>query len=428
MEEACCMQQRCIAPHSQPLPTSISMGRDRTAVLRDAKNNELRQVQPLRWGHSLARIIRESRCQKEGGYGFPAKSADDENPAKPGGSPSENREGSKFPRSGLRKQQSARNHTKQRPPLRTVGRTVLAVIHDQHRKLARLSDGMDAVETSSAAKNVPRGTSFGIRIDAERNRMIQTSLQGLPGPERMVYRSRQGEYTRGTGVNHGSTIALQANHGGFLCFGNTANCSAIGPQYNAIMTAWSLSCRDANVPLTYGDSIILQTGRHEIVGASRVLRQQRAGAGGTAVPTPQTVNFRGGNSDKARSLGRWVLQKCGDKGAVGTEVRHLDQVGLIPAPASLTSMSSFPALLALLFFTQVILHQQWVCLASNNPHDAVLKPFMGGDDTFGSAILGAGEGTGKDGKDVDPSCVWRICLVELATGTQEEAEGRLLEQ
>ncbi|CAM9851077.1 unnamed protein product, partial [Phaeothamnion confervicola] len=201
----------------------------------------------------------------------------------------------------------------------------------------------------------------------------------------------------GTTVFYGSTITLQAHHGGHLNFtpNQAMQASATGPRPNALLTIWDIYDPEAVAPVRpagisahdsaarYGDFLLLQVGRHEIMGTSLVVRHGADSSGGggvaggrtdndsgdgggrssvgatnsaggvakrnaaAAMGSPIAINFRAGNMEKARHIGRWQVlnAKAGDA-AKGQEVCHGDQI--------------------------VLQSCAWTCLASSGPASAVL--------------------------------------------------------
>eukprot|EP00752_Nemacystus_decipiens_P007019 g6297.t1 len=225
--------------------------------------------------------------------------------------------------------------------------------------------------------------------------------------------SRRGGFNKGSTITYGSTITLQAFHGGILCFNSKgkAQASALGAQPNALLTVWNLQDLQSNGPVRYGDVLLLQMGRHEVMGSSLIMHKEpkpqgglssskqtggtgphasaggageqdteeaardRSAAGvrtgplkssavgngggfgggaGAAVGNPVAVPFRGKNMDKAKHTGRWVIfHKDDPEGTQGLDVCHLDKV---------------------------VLMQTWLTLASDRPDDACLKQCGSVDD------------------------------------------------
>ncbi|CAM9874733.1 unnamed protein product, partial [Scytosiphon promiscuus] len=213
---------------------------------------------------------------------------------------------------------------------------------------------------------------------------------------------------QGSTITYGSTITLQAFHGGILCFNGKgkAQASALGAQPNALLTVWNLQDLQSKGPVRYGDVLFLQMGRHEVMGSSLIMHkdpkqkegaQSSAGAGsalsvgtsgeqeteeassttagragsskgssggsgggaapgsaGVAVGNAVAVPFRGKNMEKAKHTGRWVIfHKDEPEATQGSEVCHLDKV---------------------------VLMQTWLSLASDRPSAACLKQSGSVDD------------------------------------------------
>ena len=78
------------------------------------------------------------------------------------------------------------------------------------------------------------------------------------------------EYTPGCAIYYGSTVAIEAHHGSFLCLDSGRSCkaSAKGYEPHARFTIWNLDNLNSTGTLRYGDAVWLQCGRHEILGSS----------------------------------------------------------------------------------------------------------------------------------------------------------------
>ncbi|CAM9654745.1 unnamed protein product, partial [Chrysoparadoxa australica] len=212
----------------------------------------------------------------------------------------------------------------------------------------------------------------------------------------LEFSSAAPEYRPGTAISFGSTISLQAHHGGYLNFGgrDAVQASALGPLPNTLMTAWSLLSMDNAAPMCYGDALLLQIGRHEVLASSFVLRSGVPSDVGMPVP----LNFRRENMDKARHLAWWLILNPEDpEGTKGQEVCHLDNV---------------------------IFEQQWMCLASDTPQKASLKACGSVDHNPSDPS----DSTFKDTRGITPPCIWKLRLHQLPLDTKVEVENRLLEK
>jgi hypothetical protein len=176
------------------------------------------------------------------------------------------------------------------------------------------------------------------------------------------------DYMPGTTIYFGSSVAIQARHGGFLSFDRVDH---IKSSAHKIMNHSKFLITNADDPtdlglLRYGDAVWLMASQHEVLGAqyiaapshkigqSKDLLQKEILHKDTAeVNTnsrkirPVLVNSRGRNQFKAHQYGRWiVLNKERTIETLGEYVTHLDHI---------------------------MLEQGWYFLSSSSPWDAHMK-------------------------------------------------------
>eukprot|EP00903_Cladosiphon_okamuranus_P009623 g9159.t1 len=127
----------------------------------------------------------------------------------------------------------------------------------------------------------------GSDLEDEAALALERRLHAPPAIQ-FVSKSRRGGFNKGSTITYGSTITLQAFHGGILCFNSKASisalgkaqASALGAQPNALLTVWNLQDLQSNGPVKYGDVLFLQMGRHEVMGSSLIMHKEPRARGG----------------------------------------------------------------------------------------------------------------------------------------------------
>lgn len=110
------------------------------------------------------------------------------------------------------------------------------------------------------------------------------------------------EYVPGTVIYYGSTIAIQARHGGYLSFNDPKNIKAsahkVMPHSRYIVS----NANDATYTgaIKYGDAVMLQAGQHEVLGAQFTGTPQQGET--SRKIKPALINFRKENSQRAQSV------------------------------------------------------------------------------------------------------------------------------
>ena len=109
------------------------------------------------------------------------------------------------------------------------------------------------------------------------------------------------EYVPGTAIYYGSTIAVQARHGGYLSYNDAKNIKASAHKIMSHSRFIVTKADDATYvgTLKYGDAIMLQVGQHEVLGA-QFLGGPDIGESRTIKPA--LINFRRENAAKAASV------------------------------------------------------------------------------------------------------------------------------
>lgn len=190
------------------------------------------------------------------------------------------------------------------------------------------------------------------------------------------------EYVPGTSIYFGSSIALQAKHGGYLSYNDALNIKASAHkilQQTRFLVQNADDLTDIGI-LRYGDAIWLQAGQFDVLGAHY--------SGGPIIPgaqrtiRPGLINSRKQNIFKAQQYGRWiVLNSVNPIETIGQPVQHYDSI---------------------------MLEQEWYFLASSNPYESSMHRNPENiDDVMKS---------GKVNLDLfspGDDCFWKIVLVNL---------------
>lgn len=149
------------------------------------------------------------------------------------------------------------------------------------------------------------------------------------------------DYLPGTSIYFGSTVAIQARHGGYMSYANSEHVKASAHKILPYARYVVVNCDDPidNGLLRYGDAIWLQAGVHEVLGAIYVSEEEKAKrniskskmgnkyeSDGRMI-VPAMINSRKANAFKAHQYGRWiVLHKDKPLETLGEYVTHLDTV------------------------------------------------------------------------------------------------------
>jgi len=195
------------------------------------------------------------------------------------------------------------------------------------------------------------------------------------------------EYEAGTSIYFGSTIALQARHGGFLSYNSAAiKASAHKVLSNTRFTVKnSEDLTDIGV-MKYGDALWLQAGNHDVLGAQygTLVDQKRE-------IQPALVSCKRHSMFKAQQYGRWIVLKRDQPMAnLGQPVVHSDKI---------------------------MLEQEWYFLASQSPYESSMyKTISNSDEAMRTKL---------DLFQPGEECSWKIHLVSLPT---EDKTGELKRQ
>ena len=205
------------------------------------------------------------------------------------------------------------------------------------------------------------------------------------------------EYIKGTEIYYGSTVSLQAKHGGFLSFNNKSDIKASAHKtlpHARYVILKSEDLSDKNV-VRYGDAVWLQAGASEVLGA--MFSGKIAAKGRTL--NPSLISSKRTNMFKAQQYGRWLLLNKNDPvGTIGQAVLHLDPI---------------------------LVEQEWYYLASSAPSNS----FMYRIPTSLDEVLDKDKGMQNDEWDEETrerhkvnffktgdECVWSIKLTGISQG------------
>ena len=154
-------------------------------------------------------------------------------------------------------------------------------------------------------------------------------------------RGDKADYLPGTSIYFGSTVAIQARHGGYMSYANSEHVKASAHRILPYSRYVVVNCDDPtdNGLLRFGDAIWLQAGIHEVLGAIYVSEEEKAKrniskskmgnkeqSDGRMI-VPALINCRKANAFKAHQYGRWIiLHKDKPLETLGEYVTHLDDV------------------------------------------------------------------------------------------------------
>lgn len=215
----------------------------------------------------------------------------------------------------------------------------------------------------------------------------------MPGLEDDID-ERQVEYPKGAGIYYGSSVSLQARHGGFLSFKNqqvsTAAFRVCNTSKYIVIKASDMTSRGA---VCFGDAVWLCIGDPSansnycfLVGAAFA---SKVVPGEARQLTPQLINHGVDNRYKSSQYGRWIiLKKSHPVESKGTPVGHLDEI---------------------------LLEQEWSFLASNSTGLASCHKLEADIDNVMNQT-----------QEVDllrpaNECGWRIGIAGYTTGTMASA-------
>lgn len=166
-------------------------------------------------------------------------------------------------------------------------------------------------------------------------------------------------YLPGAPIYYGATIGIQARHGGYLSYfnSNDIKASAFKPTAQARYVIINCDRREDTGIVRYGDSVWLQVGYYEILGARFGIRKKKYYKGETEEMNhslmPAFINCRNDNLHRAMSYGRWIIMcKTDSIGKQGQPVCHHDQV---------------------------LFEQEWYYLSSARPSEASMFRCKGAD-------------------------------------------------
>lgn len=222
-------------------------------------------------------------------------------------------------------------------------------------------------------------------VDLGTNSRISPYLAQMSDDDVDVY-----EYLSGTSIYYGSTVALQARHGGFLSFHDAADIKASAHKIlkqTKLVIINSSDLADSGA-VRFGDAVWLQAGHHDVLGANYIFRVEEGKSLGHQRIRPALINCRRENIFKAQQYGRWIiLNKDSPTETIGQFVLHKDNI---------------------------MLEQEWYYLASQTPYDAEMFKLGGNFD---------------DDKNVSHfypgnHCHWKLHLIGLPGDESNEEKVR----
>ena len=205
------------------------------------------------------------------------------------------------------------------------------------------------------------------------------------------------EYVAGTVIYYGSSISVQARHGGYLSFNDSKNIKASAHKIMQHSRFIVTSADDASFggAIKFGDAIMLQAGQHEVLGA----QFQGGPDEGTTTRKikPSLINFRQGNSGRAQNYGRWIIcSKIEPEKRMGTAVCHFDKI---------------------------LLEQEWYFLGSSSPYDASMVKHSNFEEALDRSSKQSRKRANKLFQPRE-ECTWKFVLVTLPTDKNEDERNR----
>jgi hypothetical protein len=207
--------------------------------------------------------------------------------------------------------------------------------------------------------------------------------EGGTGPKKEDY----GEYIEGTSIYYGSTVAIQAKHGGYLSFNN----NEIKASAHKVLTNSKFIVKKSD-DLTdiglikYGDALWLQAGLGFVLGAQygSLIDQKRE-------IQPTLVSCKRQSMFKAQQYGRWiVLNKENPMGTLGKPVCHYDKI---------------------------MLEQEWYFLASLSPYQSsMFKSISNSDEAMINNKINLFEPIEE--------CTWKLHLIALPSDDRDDVKQR----
>jgi hypothetical protein len=207
--------------------------------------------------------------------------------------------------------------------------------------------------------------------------------EGGTGPKREDY----GDYIEGTAIYYGSTVAIQAKHGGYLSFNNNEiKASAHKVLTNSkFIVKKSDDLTDIGI-IKYGDALWLQAGLGFVLGAQygSLIDQKRE-------IQPTLVSCKRQSMFKAQQYGRWiVLNKENPMRTLGKPVCHYDKI---------------------------MLEQEWYFLASLSPYQSsMFKSISNSDEAMVNNKINLFEPIEE--------CTWKLHLIALPSDDRDDLKQR----
>ncbi len=196
----------------------------------------------------------------------------------------------------------------------------------------------------------------------------------------------QGEYLEGTAMYYGSSVAVQARHGGFLSYNDSeVKASAHKILSNSrFVVKKSDDLTDIGL-IKYGDALWLQAGHGFVLGAQygTLVDQKRE-------IQPALVSCKRQSMFKAQQYGRWII------------LNQEEPIKMLGRPVC--------------HFDRIILEQEWFFLASQSPYESSMyKSISNSDEAMHTKI---------DLFQPPDECTWKIHLVSLPTDDRDDLKLR----
>lgn len=262
----------------------------------------------------------------------------------------------------------------------------------------RLRKRLNTAPTEAMMKSLEK--SHALPINEKTGSMIAAGISQLQVKNSTIQDSeakQHREYVSGTVIYYGSSIAVQARHGGYLSFHDPKNIKASAHKIMQHSRFIVSSADDAAFggAIKFGDAIMLQAGQHEVLGA-----QFQGGPDENTTTRkikPSLINFRQGNSGRAQNYGRWIIcSKIEPEKRMGTAVCHFDKI---------------------------LLEQEWYFLGSSSPYDASMVKHSNFEEALDRTNKTS---RNKANQLFHPreECTWKFVLVTLPTDKNEDERNR----